>query len=128
MYVFINFQIMCNWMYLFYDSSIDKSNVCISTKVNISTFKILYLCLKPLMVYYTSSLSRMIFFNFILNITIHIHKKKTIILYNTSNLHVNAPLPLLTWQKTFCLGRNLLNYVVLVVKIMFKYYKKNYSG
>jgi len=27
-------------MYLLNDNSIDKSNVCISTKVNISTFKI----------------------------------------------------------------------------------------
>ncbi len=80
-----------------------------------------YLCLKPSMMYYTSSLSRMNFFNIILNITVHIHQKKQIIPHNTSNLHENAPLPLLTRQKTFCLGRCLSNYVVLVVKSMFKY-------
>ncbi len=64
----------------------------------------------------------MTFFNISLNITIHIHPKKTP--HNTSNLHKNAPLPLLTWQRTFCFGRSLSNYVGLVVKNTFKYEKK----
>jgi hypothetical protein len=37
--------------------------------------KNIYFCLKPLMIYYRSSLSIMTFFNIILNITIHIHQK-----------------------------------------------------
>jgi hypothetical protein len=51
--------------------------------------------------------------------------RKQIIPHNTSNLHEIAPLLLLTCQKTFCLGRSLSNYVVLVVKSTFTYLKKN---
>ncbi len=49
--------------------------------------------------------------------------KKQIIPHNTSNLHENAPLPLLD-KKIFCLGRSLSNYVVLVFENTFKYSKK----
>jgi hypothetical protein len=38
--------------------------------------QLIYLCLKPSMIYYTSSLSIMNFFNIILNIIVHIHQKK----------------------------------------------------
>jgi hypothetical protein len=55
-------------MYLSNDNFVDKSNVCISTKVNMSTLYIdvcVCVCvyLKPYIIYYTSSLSRMTFFN-----------------------------------------------------------------
>jgi hypothetical protein len=108
-------------MYLLNDNSIDKSNVCISTKGNISTLNI-YIMFKTFNDIYISSLSKTIFFNIILNIVVHIHQKY-IIPHNKSNFHKNAPLLFLIWQKTFFLGKSRSNYVVLVVKNMSKYWK-----
>jgi hypothetical protein len=87
--------------------------------------KNIYLCLKPLMIYYTSSLSIMNFLQHYFKYDNSYSPKKQIIPQNTSNFHGNAPLPLplLTWQNIFCLGRSLSNYVVLVIKSMFKYLK-----
>jgi hypothetical protein len=82
-------------MYLLNDNSIDKSNVCISTKVNISTLKYIFVF---------KTLNDILYIKFIKNEFLQHHykykssysPKKQIIPHNTSNLHENAPLPLLT--------------------------------
>jgi hypothetical protein len=78
-------------------------------------FSNIYLCLKPSMIYYTSSFSEMTFFNIILNIIVHIHQK--IKSHITHLIFMKMHLcPCLHDKKTFCFGRSFSNYVVFVVE------------